>query len=53
MNALVDNGVLFCCTIRWEHVLEYSKDIASLLGGPKLSPGPIIEDPNAIATVLL
>ncbi|CAL0323091.1 unnamed protein product [Lupinus luteus] len=32
----------------WEHVLEYSKEITSLLGGPKLSPGAIIEDPNEI-----
>ncbi|KAK7293851.1 hypothetical protein RJT34_16728 [Clitoria ternatea] len=32
----------------WEHVLQYSKEIASLLGGPKLSPTPIIKDPNTI-----
>ncbi|XP_061350763.1 nuclear pore complex protein NUP85 [Gastrolobium bilobum] len=32
----------------WEHVLEYSRDITSLLGGLKLAPSPIIEDPNAI-----
>ncbi|KAF7830112.1 nuclear pore complex protein NUP85 [Senna tora] len=31
-----------------EHVIEYSKDISSLLGGPKLPPSPIIEDPKAI-----
>ncbi|KAL1353092.1 hypothetical protein HN51_017021 [Arachis hypogaea] len=28
----------------WENVLEYSKDITSLLSGPKLPPGPIIEE---------
>ncbi|KAK2453172.1 nuclear pore complex protein NUP85 [Trifolium repens] len=32
----------------WEHVLQYSKDITSLLAGPKLAPNPIIEDPNEI-----
>ncbi|KAG5098294.1 hypothetical protein JHK82_048148 [Glycine max] len=33
----------------WEHVLQYSKEIGSLLGGPKLPASPIIEDPNVIA----
>ncbi|KAK7384976.1 hypothetical protein VNO78_30680 [Psophocarpus tetragonolobus] len=32
----------------WEHVLQYSKEIGSLLGGPKLTPSPIIENPSAI-----
>ncbi|XP_027329343.1 nuclear pore complex protein NUP85 [Abrus precatorius] len=32
----------------WEHVLQYSKEIALLLGGPKLPPCPVIEDPHTI-----
>ncbi|KAI9106939.1 hypothetical protein K1719_022467 [Acacia pycnantha] len=32
----------------WEYVIEYSKDISSLLGARKLSPKPIIEEPKAI-----
>ncbi|CAK8570239.1 unnamed protein product [Lathyrus sativus] len=32
----------------WEHVLQYSKDITSLLTEPKLALNPIIEDPNEI-----
>ncbi|XP_050886033.1 nuclear pore complex protein NUP85 isoform X2 [Lathyrus oleraceus] len=32
----------------WEHVLQYSKDITSLLAEPKLALNPIIEDPNEI-----
>ena len=51
--VLVENRLLFCLTIRWENVLEYSKDITSLLGGPKLLPSPIIEDPSEIVKVLL
>ncbi|RDX87079.1 Nuclear pore complex protein NUP85, partial [Mucuna pruriens] len=35
----------------WEHVLQYSKEIGSLLGGPKLPSSPIIEDPNAIVKI--
>lgn len=33
-------------------MLQYSKEIGSLLGGPKLPASPIIEDPNVIAKVL-
>jgi hypothetical protein len=51
-SALVDNRFLFVLQIRWEHVLQYSKDITSLLAGPKLAPNPIIEDPNEIVKVL-
>ncbi|KAJ7965937.1 Nuclear pore complex protein Nup85 [Quillaja saponaria] len=32
----------------WEYVIEYSKDISSLLGGSNLTRGPIIEDPKAV-----
>ncbi|CAJ1972241.1 unnamed protein product [Sphenostylis stenocarpa] len=32
----------------WENVLQYSKEIGSLLGGSKLPPSPIIEDSNTI-----
>jgi hypothetical protein len=50
--ALVDNRFIFVLQIRWEHVLQYSKEITSLLIGPKLGPSPIIEDPNEIVKVL-
>jgi hypothetical protein len=52
VTVLVDNRFLFVLQIRWEHVLQYSKDITSLLAGPKLAPNPIIEDPNEIVKVL-
>ncbi|KAL9331077.1 hypothetical protein ACSQ67_000687 [Phaseolus vulgaris] len=32
----------------WENVLQYSKEIGSLLGGSKLPPSPIIEDSKTI-----
>ncbi|KAL5558664.1 hypothetical protein UlMin_034875 [Ulmus minor] len=32
----------------WEYVMEYSKDIGSLLGNPKSSTSPLIEDPKAV-----
>ncbi|KAK7320796.1 hypothetical protein VNO77_30601 [Canavalia gladiata] len=32
----------------WEHVLHYSKEIASLLGGANLPPCPVIDDLNTI-----
>ncbi|KAI9192513.1 hypothetical protein LWI28_023943 [Acer negundo] len=32
----------------WEYVLEYSKDINSLLGNRQYPPCPLIEDPKAI-----
>ncbi|XP_059657172.1 nuclear pore complex protein NUP85 [Cornus florida] len=32
----------------WEYVMEYSKDINSLLGSPKLPPSSVIEDPKTI-----
>ncbi|KAI4337502.1 hypothetical protein L6164_015910 [Bauhinia variegata] len=32
----------------WEYVMEYSKDISSLLSGPKLPSNPIIEDSKTI-----
>lgn len=39
--------------IRWEYVMEYSKDISSLLGHPKSSPDPVIEDPKEVLKVNL
>lgn len=51
-GSVVIDYMLLCLTIRWEYVVEYSKDISSLLGGPKLPPSPIIEDPKAIFKVL-
>jgi len=41
-----------CFTVRWENVLQYSKEIGSLLGGSKLPPSPIIEDSKTIVKVL-
>ncbi|KAG8635910.1 hypothetical protein MANES_16G075300v8 [Manihot esculenta] len=35
----------------WEYVMEYSKDISSLLGHPKSSPDPVIEDPKEVLKV--
>ncbi|XP_073147323.1 nuclear pore complex protein NUP85-like [Henckelia pumila] len=32
----------------WEHVMEYSKELGSLLGNSNSSPTPLIEDPKAI-----
>uniref|UniRef100_A0A5B7BKJ9 Nuclear pore complex protein Nup85 n=1 Tax=Davidia involucrata TaxID=16924 RepID=A0A5B7BKJ9_DAVIN len=32
----------------WEYVMEYSKDIKSLLGNPKLPPTSLIEDPTTV-----
>ncbi|KAF2285354.1 hypothetical protein GH714_000693 [Hevea brasiliensis] len=32
----------------WEYVSEYSKDVSSLLGNPKSSAGPVIEDPKEV-----
>ncbi|CAL1373436.1 unnamed protein product [Linum trigynum] len=32
----------------WEYVMEYSKDISSLLGDPKTALAPLIEDPNEV-----
>ncbi|XP_029125916.1 nuclear pore complex protein NUP85 isoform X2 [Cajanus cajan] len=32
----------------WEHVLQYSKEIGTLLGGSKLTNSPIIEGPNIL-----
>ncbi|KAB1204357.1 Nuclear pore complex protein Nup85 [Morella rubra] len=32
----------------WEYVMEYSKDINSLLGDPKSLPTPVIEDPKGV-----
>ncbi|CAN0907210.1 Nuclear pore complex protein NUP85 [Linum grandiflorum] len=32
----------------WEYVMEYSKDISSLLGNPKSLVDPLIEDPREI-----
>ncbi|WVY90407.1 hypothetical protein V8G54_035921 [Vigna mungo] len=32
----------------WENVLQYSKEIGSLLGGSKLPPSPIIDDSKTI-----
>ncbi|KAA8521842.1 hypothetical protein F0562_012536 [Nyssa sinensis] len=32
----------------WEYVMEYSKDIKSLLGNPKLPPSLVIEDPKTV-----
>ncbi|XP_065849595.1 nuclear pore complex protein NUP85 isoform X2 [Euphorbia lathyris] len=34
--------------IRWEFVMEYSKDISSLLGNPKSSAGPAIADAKEV-----
>lgn len=39
--------------IRWEYVMDYSKDINSLLGNPKSLPSPVIEDPKAVLQVNL
>lgn len=35
-------------TERWQHVMEYSKHISSLLGAPKASPISVIEDPKML-----
>ncbi|KAL3498497.1 hypothetical protein ACH5RR_041229 [Cinchona calisaya] len=32
----------------WQYIMEYNKEINSLLGGPKLSPGFAIEDPKTV-----
>ncbi|CAN1218932.1 Nuclear pore complex protein NUP85 [Linum perenne] len=32
----------------WEYVMEYSKDISSLLGNPKSLVAPLIEDPREV-----
>ncbi|XP_038711707.1 nuclear pore complex protein NUP85 isoform X2 [Tripterygium wilfordii] len=32
----------------WEYVMEYSKDISSLLGKPMSGSGPVIEDPKQV-----
>ncbi|KAE8056612.1 hypothetical protein FH972_013367 [Carpinus fangiana] len=32
----------------WEYVMDYSRDINSLLGNPKSLPSPAIEDPQAV-----
>lgn len=39
--------------IRWEYVMEYSKDINSLLGNPKSVPTSAIEDPKTVLKVNL
>lgn len=44
---------LFYENIRWEYVMEYSKDICSLLGSTKSPPGSVIEDPKTILKVNL
>lgn len=37
--------------IRWEYVMEYSKDIKSLLSDTISSPAPLIEDPKSVIKV--
>ncbi|XP_077217891.1 nuclear pore complex Nup85-like protein [Tasmannia lanceolata] len=32
----------------WQHVMEYSRQISSLLGTPKSTPSPVIEDPKTV-----
>ncbi|KAJ9168283.1 hypothetical protein P3X46_019829 [Hevea brasiliensis] len=34
--------------IKWKYVMEYSKDISSLLGRPKSPAGPVIEAPKEV-----
>lgn len=36
----------------WEYVMEYSKDINSLLSNPILSSNPVIEDPKTILKIV-
>lgn len=36
----------------WEYVMEYSKDINSLLGSPVLPSNPVIEDPKTILKIV-
>lgn len=43
--------VILLGEIRWEYVLEYSKDINSLLGNQKSPPQLLIEDPKAVLKV--
>lgn len=43
--------IIFCCEIRWEYVLEYSKDISSLLGNQTSTTQSLIEDPKEVLKV--
>lgn len=37
---------------RWEYVLEYSREINSLLGSPKSTSETILEDPKEVIKVI-
>lgn len=39
--------------LRWDYIIEYSKEIKSLLGDQKLPPNSAIEDPRTILQVVL
>lgn len=43
--------IIFRCEIRWEYVLEYSKDISSLLGNQTSTTQSLIEDPKEVLKV--
>lgn len=51
VSIVIDN-MLSSLIIRWEYVMEYSKDISAILGGPKLPPSPIIEDPTTFEVLV-
>ena len=42
---------MLCDIIRWDYVMEYSREINVLLGGQKLSPSSVIEDPKTVLKV--
>lgn len=45
--------VLYHTLIRWEYVMEYSKDISSLLDNAKSLPNSMIDDPKTVLKVNL
>ncbi|CAK9184884.1 unnamed protein product [Ilex paraguariensis] len=48
VSNVLERTVTLSETIRWEYVMEYSKEISSLLCNPKLPPTSVIEDPKTV-----
>lgn len=50
---LVKVTMMFCKNNRWEHVMEYSREINSLLANSESSGNLVIEDPKALLKVII